>query len=98
MDQIQNLPLVMMLSEFEEYSEYENIFTHNYSSITERQTAKLNRQIQEFVADNFCEVKIKINEDFGQETKLNLDSDASDEEKDKKESPENKSWKIKYVD
>ena len=30
---IQNLPLVRMMAQFEEYSEYENIFTNNQKAV-----------------------------------------------------------------
>ena len=49
--------MVKILADYEEYSEYENIFTGNKRA--EYSTQDLNKRIQDFVADSFKGVKFK---------------------------------------
>ena len=49
--------LVKILADYEEYSEYENIFTGNKRA--EYSTQDLNKRIQDFVADSFKGVKFR---------------------------------------
>ena len=51
------ITLRKMLAQFEEYCEYENIFTGNKRAINE--TRKLNQRIQELVAETFKGVQFE---------------------------------------
>ena len=53
----QALSLVKIFAQFDEYSDYENIFTGNMRALYE--TQNLNRKIQDFVAFIFKDVDFK---------------------------------------
>ena len=79
-------PIVKILSQFEEFSEYENIFTGNKNA--EITTKNLNRRIQDLVADTFSEVQFaKDYQEQNNQAKKAFDSNNSEIDDDEEETP-----------